>query len=148
MNYLTVEAFQDMLKSFDKNNMTDLRDLAIILTLYESGARVSELINIKLSDLRLTKPASVVLYGKGRKVRIIPLDYSVTEILKKYITVYKTKDSEYLFFNSKGEKLTREGVNYILQKHFIKAKEQNITIYPNTISPHCLRHSKAMHLLE
>ena len=71
--------------------MTDLRDLAIILTLYESGARVSELINIKLSDLRLTKPASVVLYGKGRKVRIIPLDYSVTEILKKYITVYKTK---------------------------------------------------------
>ena len=71
--------------------MTDLRDLAIILTLYESGARVSELINIKLSDLRLTKPASVVLYGKGRQVRIIPLDYSVTEILKKYITVYKTK---------------------------------------------------------
>ncbi|MGN8702816.1 tyrosine-type recombinase/integrase, partial [Catenibacterium mitsuokai] len=104
--------------------------------------------NIKLSDLRLTKPASVVLYGKGRKVRIIPLDYSVTEILKKYITAYKIKDSEYLFFNSKGEKLTREGVNYILQKHFIKAKEQNITIYPNTISPHCLRHSKAMHLLE
>jgi site-specific recombinase XerD len=47
MNYLTVEAFQDMLKSFDKNNMRDLRDLAIILTLYESGARVSELINIK-----------------------------------------------------------------------------------------------------
>ena len=71
--------------------MTDLRDLAIILTLYESGARVSELINMKWSDLRLTKPASVVLYGKGRKVRIIPLDYSVTEILKKYITVYKTK---------------------------------------------------------
>ena len=70
------------------------------------------------------------------------------EILKKYITIYKIKDSEYLFFNSKGEKLTREGVNYILQKHFIKAKEQNLTIYPNTISPHCLRHSKAMHLLE
>lgn len=148
MNYLTVEAFQDMLKSFDKNNMRDLRDLAIILTLYESGARVSELINIKLPDLRLTKPASVVLYGKGRKVRIIPLDYSVTEILKKYITIYKIKDSEYLFFNSKGKKLTREGVNYILQKHFIKAKEKNLIIYPNTISPHCLRHSKAMHLLE
>lgn len=148
MNYLTVEAFQDMLKSFDKNNMRDLRDLAIILTLYESGARVSELINIKLPDLRLNKPASVVLYGKGRKVRIIPLDFSMIEILKKYITIYKIKDSEYLFFNSKGEKLTREGVNYILQKHFIKAKEQNLTIYPNTISPHCLRHSKAMHLLE
>ena len=97
MNYLTVEAFQDMLKSFDKNNMRDLRDLAIILTLYESGARVSELINIKLPDLRLNKPASVVLYGKGRKVRIIPLDFSMIEILKKYITIYKIKDSEYLF---------------------------------------------------
>ena len=93
MNYLTVEAFQDMLKSFDKNNMRDLRDLAIILTLYESGARVSELINIKLPDLRLNKPASVVLYGKGRKVRIIPLDFSMIEILKKYITIGLTSNS-------------------------------------------------------
>ena len=148
MNYLTIDALTFMIASFDQNNRRDLRDLSIILLLYESGARVSELTNVKVNDLKLYKPSSIVLYGKGKKVRIVPLDYSVIEILIKYIDIYNIKDNEYLFFNSKREKLSREGVNYILQKHFKKVKELNKTIFPSRISPHCIRHSKAMHLLE
>lgn len=148
MNYLTIEAFKTLLGSFDQNDRKDLRDLSIILLLYESGARVSELINIKFKDLKFNKPSSVVLYGKGNKVRIVPLDYSVIELLNRYINIFNVKENDYLFFNSKKEKLTREGVNYILQKHFQKAKDKNIIIFPSKISPHCIRHSKAMHLLE
>ena len=148
MNYLSVDAYIDFINGFNKNNLKELRDLCIVLLLYESGARVSELINIKKEDIHLEKPYTVILHGKGRKIRSVPLDYSVIDVLKRYIKLYDISNDDYLFFNARREKLTREGVNYILQKHFEIAKENNKLLYPNTISPHCMRHSKAMHLLE
>lgn len=148
MNYLSIEAFECLIKSFNRKDTRELRDLTVILLLYESGARVSELINIKVSDLRLSKPSTVTLFGKGKKIRIVPLDYSVIEIIKEYIKKFDIKNDEYLFFNARREKLTREGVNYILQKHFKKIQKDNKILFPSSISPHCIRHSKAMHLLE
>ena len=148
MNYLTIDAFEYLVQSFNKSDTSDLRDLAIILLLYESGARVSELINIKLSDIQLSKPSTITLYGKGKKIRIVPLDPTVVNLIKKYVQIYGVKNDGYLFFNSKKEKLTREGINYIIQKHFIKVKKENKTMFPSSISPHSFRHSKAMHLLE
>lgn len=148
MNYLSIDAYIDFINGFNKNDLKDLRDLCVIVLLYESGARVSELINVRKRDLHLEKPYTIVLQGKGRKIRSVPLDYSVIKILNKYIKEYNVSNEDFLFFNARRKKLTREGVNYILQKHFKIAKEKNNLLYPSTISPHCMRHSRAMHLLE
>lgn len=148
MNYLSINAYIDFISRFNKNDLKDLRDLCVVILLYESGARVSELINVRKKDLQLEKPYTVILQGKGRKIRSVPLDYSVVKILNKYIKKYNVSDEDFLFFNARRNKLTREGVNYILQKHFKIAKEINNLLYPSTISPHCIRHSRAMHLLE
>ena len=148
INYLTIEATKHLLNSFNLNSKKEYRCFSIILLLYESGARVSELINIKKRDIRLDKPYTLVLFGKGNKYRRIPIDPTVIEVIKKYIELYNVKNDEYLFFNSRREKLTREGVNSILNKYFLKAKNKNSSLYPDHISVHCLRHSKAMHLLE
>ena len=148
MNYLSINAYIDFISRFNKNDLKDLRDLCVVILLYESDARVSELINVRKKDLHLEKPYTVILQGKGRKIRSVPLDYSVVKILNKYIKKYNVSDEDFLFFNARRNKLTREGVNYILQKHFKIAKEINNLLYPSTISPHCIRHSRAMHLLE
>ena len=128
--------------------MRQFRDLCIISLLYESGARVSELINVKTAELRQQPPYTVILHGKGNKTRIIPLDKSLAKMLAKYIQRNGLSGNDYLFFNSRNEHLTREGVNYILQTYFKRAKTLRPDLFPKTISPHILRHSRAMHLLE
>lgn len=148
VNYLTIPAWEYLLKSFDLNDPEDLRDFCIIATLYESGARVSELIGILCDEVRLDSPSTLILHGKGKKTRIVPLDPEIAHQLKRYLKRRKEKNSEYLFTNMRGEPLTRRGVDYILQKHFSKVKASNSSLFPDKISPHCLRHSRAMHLLE
>lgn len=148
MNYLTIEATKHFFSTFNLEDKKDLRRLSIIALLYESGARVSELINIQTYELRLTVPYTLILHGKGKKTRIVPIDVSVINILKKYIEAYHIKLDDYLFLNSQGKKLNRKGITYILNESFKKAKVLNSSLYPEAISPHSLRHSKAMHLLE
>ena len=148
MNYLTVVAWEFFLKSFNLSDPKDLRDFCVIVTLYESGARVSELIAVLCGEVRLESPCTIILHGKGRKSRIVPIDPSVASLLRRYIQTRRIPDSSCLFTNRRGEPLTRKGVNYILQKHFKRAKDMNSSLFPDKISPHCLRHSKAMHLLE
>lgn len=148
MNYLTIPAFENLLSVFDRTDPHELRDLCIVSLLYESGARVSELTEIKRYELRTTSPETLVLHGKGNKTRVVPVDRSVAKLLTEYIGKYKIQPNEYLFFNSGRKRLTRKGIEYILKKYFDRAKQSNPTLFPDTISPHCLRHSRAMHLLE
>ena len=148
MNYLTIPAIEHFFKSFDFNDRKELRALCIILLIYESGARVSELCGIRRNDLRTEKPYNLILHGKGNKDRLVPIDSAVIQLIEKYISEYHVRNDDYLFFNSRKEKLTREGVNHILKKHFQQARINNPHLYPDHISAHCLRHSKAMHLLE
>lgn len=148
MNYLTIEAFQFLISVFDKDDRKQLRDLCIVLLLYESGARVSELINIKAAEFRHSTPHTLILHGKGNKTRIVPIDSSVATLLLRYIKQHEIDNYQWLFFNSRREKLTREGINYILQTYFKKAKDARPDLFPDSISPHSLRHSRAMHLLE
>lgn len=148
MNYLTITAFELLLKTFKRDTRTGLRELCIISLLYESAARVTEFTNIKCYELKTTVPATLVLHGKGNKTRIVPIDKSVADLLMAYIKAYEIKPDEYLFFNSRRQKLTRKGIEYIVEKYFTIAKEKTPDLFPETFSPHCLRHSRAMHLLE
>lgn len=148
MNYLTIAAVEVLFKSFDLSVAAELRDFCIIATLYETGARVSELITIRCYEIRTESPATVVLHGKGGKTRITPIDKSLAGYIKKYLSAFRIKQDDFLFMNSQRKQLTRRGVDYILQKHFQQVKAENPDIFPSTLSPHCLRHSRAMHLLE
>ena len=148
MNYLTIPALEHFIGSFDSNDRKELRALCIIILLYESGARVSELCNIRRYELRTSKPYTLLLHGKGRKDRLVPIDETVIKLMEKYISEFDVLNDDYLFSNCRKERLTREGINHILKKHFSKARKQNPELYPENLSAHCLRHSKAMHLLE
>lgn len=152
MNYLSIEGIKLLLSMPDKNIQSGCRDLAVLSLMYDTGARVQEIADLKVADIRIKSPATIRLTGKGNKTRILPLMPQNMSILKKYMGDYElldlTKRSEPLFFNRKSQKLTRAGLSYILKKYAEKAMSLDRTLFPNKISAHVLRHSKAMHLLQ
>jgi len=151
INYLTGNATKQLLAQPDTTDYNGRRDLAILSLLYDSAARVSEICDLTVGNLRLTNPAVVRLTGKHRKTREIPLSAPTVEILQKYMHERKLNTPNHLekplFTNRQGGKLTRGGISYILSKY---ANRVNANL-PNTLpplTPHCMRHSKAMHMLE
>ncbi|MEO7314931.1 MAG: site-specific integrase [Ginsengibacter sp.] len=152
INYLTIEGMQLLFEQPDLSTRKGVRDLALLALMYDTGARVQEIIDTTPSSLRLDKPYTIKLIGKGTKARIVPLMEEQIVHLKYYIDKNNLLDNgknlHPLFYNHRREKLTRAGVNYILQWYAAMAKKKNTTLIPDKISPHSLRHSKAMHLLQ
>lgn len=150
-NYLTVEGIAALLKQPDMSTKTGRRDAALISLLYDTGARVQELVDLTLGDVRFIAPATVKLTGKGRKTRIVPLLSGPEQLLKVYLQDYKLEQApgtHPLFCNRSGEKFTRAGITYTLKKYADMARRVSPELIPEKITPHCLRHSKAMHLLQ
>ena len=151
IEYITPGAMQLLLSMPDKSNYKGRRHLAIMSLLYDTGARVQELIDITMRDIRLQAPAVITLKGKGNKNRQVPLMSNTVLILRYYISENKLDDnrkSDYpLFTNSQNRKLTKEGVAYIISKYVDQALRKS-NIIPSKVTPHMFRHSKAMHLLE
>lgn len=147
-SYLTTDAVRPLLSLPDQSEPRQLRALCVIALLYESGARASELCAITARELRIGPPSTLLLHGKGEKERIVPIDQSVADLLHRYVDAYGVGQDEPLFFNARRERLTREGVSYILRSWFFKAKKLRPDLYPDKPSPHRLRHSRAMYLLE
>lgn len=145
VKYLLPEEVEKLLAAPDASTRKGVRDQALLCLMYDSGCRVQELADLKVRDIRLEFPEQVSLTGKGRKTRVVPLLKETAAILKRYISLYGLdqigKQDTPLFFNVHDNKLTRQGITYILQKY---AEETNL----NEITPHLLRHSKAMHLTE
>ena len=152
MNYLSIAAIKELLTTPDISYKEGRRDLAILSLLYDSGARVQELADVLVGDIRIKGSATIRLTGKGNKTRIIPIMPQTINILKAYINDYglfnESKVSTPLFFNKRQEKLTRAGISYILNKYIEIARKKCPDLFPNKVSPHIFRHSKAMHLLE
>jgi site-specific recombinase XerD len=127
-----------------------IRDLAIMALLYDSGARVSELTKLKMSDIQLDGTATVRIVGKGRKQRIVPISAPTANIIKAYIKTIRTDASfgeRTLFMNKSGGQLTRPGVNYILDKYVQKARINNPGHFNAKVTAHVMRHTKATTLL-
>lgn len=152
VNYLTVDGIKCLLEQVPTNDRHSRRNLTLLSLLYESGARVQELIDLTPSCLRLDKPALVHLHGKGNKTRIVPLRDQQVDILTTYLEenrlITPSQSERPLFFNSSGSKLTCSGVTYILRIYAAMARAVHPELIPKQISPHILRHSKAMHLLQ
>ena len=122
-------------------------------TLYDTGARVQEIIDLKTGDVRLTKPATITLTGKGSKKRCVPIIGKTRDLLDNYMNENCLLDNgnqnHPLFYNSSRHPFTRPGITYILQKYLKQAKKSHPEVlFPNSIHPHMVRHTKAMHLLE
>lgn len=149
--YLTPEAVKLLLEQPDKQTRKGRRDLALISLLYDSGARVQELIDIKVCDVILPHPAVITLTGKGNKTRRVPIMKNTAFLLKNYLMENKLdklwKNENQLFTNNQRIKLTKEGVAYIISKYVAFARQKS-TLVPQKVKAHMLRHSKAMHLLQ
>lgn len=152
VNHLTIEGITCLLEQVQTDNRMGHRDLTLLSILYNSGARVQELISLTPSSIRLYKPYLIELYGKGCKKRLVPLDETQISLLESYIIEFGLDkpgmDKHPLFYNCWGEKLTNPGVTYILLKYAAMARIAHPGLIPSKISPHTLRHSKAMHLLQ
>jgi len=149
---LTVEGIKCLLEQISTCSRSGRRNLAIISLLYESGARVQELIDLLPSSIRFEQPAIVYLNGKGDKKRAVPLGKKQTTILKTYMEENHLNNpfqtGRPLFFNSRGAKLTNSGITFILKKYADIARIIHPELIPPKISPHVLRHSRSMHLLQ
>lgn len=150
--YLSSEAMRLLFEQPDQNTRSGRRDLSLLALMYDTGARVQEIADLKVGDIRWTKPYTITITGKGSKTRVVPMsDYQMKHLLK-YMEDFKLNDGNkiehQLFSNRQGGKLTRAGIAFILKKYVEKARMINKAIIPHGISCHSLRHSKAMHLLQ
>ncbi len=151
VEHLNPEAIKILLEQPDKHTAKGRRDLTLISVLYDTGARVQELIDLNICDINLLDLAVITLTGKGNKSRRVPLLKNTAALLQKYIVENELdkpwKNENPLFTNSQHHKLTKEGVAYIISK-YVAAARKTSTLVPEKVMPHMLRHSKAMHLLQ
>jgi integrase/recombinase XerD len=145
---LTVE--QVILDSIDTAPLIGLRDKALIQLLYNTGARVQEIADLRISDLRFEKPATVTLTGKGRKVRTIPLWDETVQHIQAYLLAREHADiqSDHLFLNNKDQPITRFGIGRRVELHARNAAEKCPSLNDLKITPHVFRHTTALHLIE
>lgn len=144
---LSIQEIQDILEAMPTENAQDIRNRAIVETLYSCGLRVSELINLTLDQLFL-EIEYIKVKGKGNKERLVPIGQWAIEWIERYLKEVRAKQKikseaqNILFLNKNGNKLTRVMVFYIIKESVQRAKIQK------NISPHTLRHSFATHLVE
>lgn len=151
VEYLIPEAIKLLLEQPDRCTQKGRRDLTLLSVLYDCGARVQELIDIRVRDLILEPLAVVTLTGKGNKTRRVPLLRNTAALLKNYVAEHELdkpwKNDYPLFTNNQHHKLTRKGVAYIVSKYVTSARKMS-KIIPEKVNVHMFRHSKAMHLLQ
>lgn len=150
MPYLSIDETRILFSIPDTKSRKGLRDLTILTVLYETGARVQELIDLTPAHLSIDGETPYVeLRGKGNKVRRIPIATEVAVILGRYIDAFQVHSGhDSLFSNSQGRRLTRAGVQHIVSKNLALAEQKVPGLSKRKITNHSFRHSKAMHLLE
>ena len=140
--YLTIDELQTVFQTINTKTIKGRSDFVLLSLLYDAGLRLSELLEIKVMDLRLDDNPCVNVIGKGRKGRSVPIMNNTKKLLLQFISENDFSNVSYLFSNSKKEKLTSRSIQKIVDKYIQKA---NIN---KKISPHALRRTRAMHLLE
>ena len=147
--HLTPEQTTLLLKQPNVQTKNGRRDVTLLSVLYDTGARVQEICDLRVRDVRLEHPALVTLTGKGNKSRHVPLVGNTVNLLKTYMQensmLLNGKQDMPLFYNQRHTALTRSGITHILQKYVAELQDMDI---PRKVSPHMLRHSKALHLLK
>ena len=120
----------------------------MFLVMYNTGTRVSEVIGLRRRDLHLGSGAYVHIHGKGRKERCLPLWKATARVLTEWLTETPARDDTPLFPNRHGAPLSRSGVEDRLQRAVAQAIPRCPSLRDKNVSPHTLRHTTAMHLLQ
>ena len=149
IEYLEFEELVAVLEQIDRSTLNGRRDYALMTLMFNTGARVQEIVDLKANDLHLSTPFQVHIFGKGRKERVCPIWAKTADILRKYLEERGINQSKpvTLFMNHLGTPLTRFGIRYILEKYVRQAAENNPSLKGKRLHPHSMRHSTAVHLL-
>lgn len=147
--YLDEKEMQAVLNAIDVNSRSGMRDQALLMLLYNTGARVSEIVTLELEDLRLDDSAQIRIQGKGGKERSCPLWPETATALESYLQhrFPKVSDTQCVFLNANGDPITRFGIRYITRKYGVQAHAKHPDEAAKPINPHTIRHTCAMHLL-
>ena len=148
IKHLTIAEIQVIMNTPDIKTWSGIRDRAMIHLCFAAGLRVSELIYLPIGALSLNPEPRVWILGKGRRERTLPLWKQTVADLRAWLAVRGSTTAEELFFNTRGTPMTRSGFEYILRKHFKTAVEVCPALHGKRISPHVLRHSCAMMVLQ
>ncbi len=148
VRHLTVEEMQAIFDAPLPTTRYGIRDRAMLHLCFAGGLRVSELIGLRVNDLNLHPHASILIHGKGRRQRCLPLWKETTSALRAWLTVRGNAAVPELFFNARGEPMTRSGFEYILHKHVRSAATSCPSLSAKHISPHVLRHTCALTVLQ
>jgi len=148
VRHLTAEETQALLDAPDPTGWKGIRDRAMLHLCYGGGLRVSELIGLRLDDLQFQPQPSVLVHGKGRRERCLPLWKTTTAALRAWMAVRGTVSVPELFVSARGESLTRSGFEYILRKYVRTAKQHCPSLATKRVFPHLLRHTCALTVLQ
>jgi site-specific recombinase XerD len=148
VRHLSTEEVQALLDAPIPTAWAGIRDRAMLHLCFAAGLRVSELTSLRLEDLSLHPHASVLVHGKGRRERCLPLWKQTAAALRAWLAVRGTVLAPELFVNARREPMTRYGFEYILEKYVHAASKQCPSVATKRISPHVLRHSCALTVLE
>jgi len=149
IQHLDLEEIQAVLRGIDRSRPNGRRDFVLLSFMFNTGARVSEVVGLQACDLRLNSPPSVRLHGKGRKDRVCPLWPETARALRLqleecHIALHEPRS---VFLNYRGQPLTRFGARLILQRHVRRAAKNSVSLKRKRLHPHSVRHSTAVHLL-
>jgi integrase/recombinase XerD len=149
IEHLEFAELQAVLNGIDRSTGSGQRDFTLLSLMFNTGARVSEIVGLQAADLRLTEPPTIRLRGKGRRERICPLWPETARLLLQLLEEQgiPLDRPEAVFRNRRGERLTRFGVRIILRKHVEEVKPRVPGLKHKRLHPHSLRHSTAVHLL-
>lgn len=147
---LSRDEVKALLAAPDRSAWPGRRDHALLLTLYNSGARVSEIIALRREQVRLDAAtgAHLELHGKGRKDRVVPLWAETARVLRAWLRERGDQDGDVAFPNARGRALSRDGIDYLLRRAVASAVASCPSLGAKKVSPHVLRHSTAMHLFQ
>jgi len=148
LDYLSRQEVEALLDAPDRATWSGQRDTVLLAVLYNTGARVSEITHLRIADVLLDRAMALHLHGKGRKERVIPLWKSTAGLLRVWLPRVDPSPQAPVFPNRRGRRLSRSGVQHRLRLALNKASQHCPSLPTGRISPHTLRHTTAMHLLQ
>jgi site-specific recombinase XerD len=148
VRHLSLEELQSILDAPLPSEPDGVRDRAMLHLCFAAALRVSELVGLRVLDVTLQPQATVLIHGKGRRQRCLPLWRETTVALRSWLAIRPMTSAPELFLNARGQPMTRAGFEYILRKHVMTATKRSPSLAAKRVSPHVLRHTAALVTLQ